>query len=171
MTYKPHRRRAFGPPVRTWILPSIYFAASVAFFVVVMIGQFLPSSTWLFRYVVEGDEYRILGARTLGVIMFAGGVAVMIRTAMRGVVIHPEGIEARYVLTLGWPKVKNCTWMEIDRFVFDRRHVILHLWDGSMFGLPEVRDHDGMSFALEKLAHARAIPVRGGSGRNFDEEE
>ena len=168
MTYKPQRRKAYGPPALTWVLPSLYFVLSLTFFAVVMLGQFLPSSTWLFRYIVEGDEYRIVGARTLGLIMLAGGVAALVRTSMRGVVVHPDGIEARYVISLGWPKVKNCTWMEIDRLIFDRGRVILHLWDGTIYSLPDVRDRDGLSQALEKVATARAIPVRGGSGRNFD---
>ena len=171
MTYKPERRRAFGPPTRTWILPAVYFAASCLFLAAVLLGQMMPSDSWLFRYIVEGDEHRILGARVLALIVFAGGIAVMIRTGMRGVVVHPDGIETRDMISLGWPKIKNCTWMEIDKLVFDRGHVMLHLWDGSILGLPAVRDVDGLSYVLEKVASARAIPVRGGSGRKFDEED
>ncbi|MBI5531209.1 MAG: hypothetical protein HY898_00735 [Deltaproteobacteria bacterium] len=171
MTYKPQRRQAFGPPTTTWILPAIYFVLSLAFLATVMLGQMMPSNSWLFRYIVEGDEHRILGARALSLIMFGGGVAALIRTGMRGVIIHPDGIEARYVIGFGWPKVKNCTWMEIDKLVLDRGHVMLYLWDGSLFGLPDVFDKAGLAHVLERVAAARAIPLRGGSGRNFDEEE
>jgi hypothetical protein len=171
MTYKPERRRAFGPPMRSWILPGVYFGIACAFLAVVLLGQVMPTNSWLFRYIVEGDEQRIVGARVLAGIIFAGGVAVLIRTAMRGVVVHPDGIEARYVISFGWPKVKNCTWVEIDKLVFDRGHVMLHLWDGSILGLPAVRDGEGLSYLLEKVAAARAIPIRGGSGRKFDEDD
>jgi hypothetical protein len=171
MTYKPQRRQAFGPPSKTWILPCAYCALSAAFLAVVMLGQMMPSSSWLFRYIVEGDEHRIVGARALACIMFAGGVASLIRTGMRGVIVHPEGIEARYVINLGWPKVRNCSWMEIDKLVFDRGHVMLYLWDGSLLGLPPVQDKIGLTHVLEKVAAARAIPTRGGSGRKFDEDE
>jgi hypothetical protein len=42
--------------------------------------------------------------------------------------------------------------------------VALDVWDGTRAFLPEVSDRAGLSAALEKIAAARAIPVRGGSG-------
>lgn len=164
MTYAPKRRRAFGPPLRTWIFPAIYAVCSLAFLTIVMLGHMAPSNTWLFRYIVEGDKHRILGAQALATIVAAGGVAALIRTGMRGVIIHPDGIEARYVFGLGWPKVRNCTWMEIDRLVFDAGRVRLHLWDGTIYSLPQVRNAEGLEQAIERVATARAIPLRGRAG-------
>ncbi len=170
MSYRPERRQTFGPPVASWILPAIYFLVSIAFLAVVLVSQMTSGDSWLHRYIVEGDEFRILGARTLAGIMALGGIAALIRTAMRGVIVHPDGVEARYVISFGWPKVQSYTWMEIDRLVFQQRHVVLSLWDGTRFGLPEVRDHEALSAALERVAIARAIPIVGGSGKAFDDE-
>jgi hypothetical protein len=171
MTYRPKRRRTFGPPTRAWILPLVYAATSVAFLAVVMLGQMAPSGSWLFHYIVEGDAHRVLGARALALIMVGGGVAALIRTGMRGVIIHPDGLEARYVASLGWPRVRNCTWPEIDRLVLDAGGVCLHLWNGSLMVLPPVRDERALAHALERIAAARAIPVRGGSGQAEPEED
>lgn len=170
MSYRPEGRQAFGPPATTWILPALYFVISLAFLAVVLFAQMTAGDSWLHRYIVEGDEYRIVGARALAGIMALGGIAALLRTAMRGVVVHPDGLEARYVINLGWPKVKSFTWMEIDRLTFHRGNVTLKLWDGSLFGLPAVRDAQTLSTTLERIATARAIPVTGGSGRSFDEE-
>lgn len=170
MSYRPEGRQAFGPPAATWILPAVYFVISIAFLAVVLFAQMTAGDSWLHRYIVEGDEYRIVGARALAGIMALGGLAALLRTAMRGVVVHPDGVEARYVINLGWPKVKSFTWMEIDRLMFQGGHVTVKLWDGTRFGLPAVRDHETLSMTLERIAVARAIPVTGGSGRAFDEE-
>lgn len=170
MSYRPEGRQAFGPPAATWILPAVYLCASIAFLVIVLVAQTTTGDSWLHRYIVEGDEYRIVGARALAGVMALGGIAAVLRTAMRGVVVHPDGVEARYVINLGWPKVKSFTWMEIDRLVFHGQNVTLKLWDGTRFGLPAVRDSLALSTTLERIAVARAIPVTGGSGRAFDEE-
>jgi hypothetical protein len=161
MTYRPTRRHSFGPPVSAWVFPAAYVAVSLVFVVFVWAGQAAPSSSWLFRYVVEGDAHRLLGARVLAFIVALGAVASAARTAMRGVVVHPDGIEARDVASLGWPKVRSCTWMEIDRVLFEAHAVGLQLWDGSRWYLPPVRDREGLSLVLHRVASGRAIPVKG----------
>ena len=163
MSYAPQGRRAFGPPVRSWIWPTGYALVGALTVVVVLWAQLFPNQTWLFRYIVEGDAHRIIGARSLSIILLLSGLASLVRTAMRGVVVHPEGIEARYVKSLGWPKVKNCTWMEIDNVVFEATSVGFRLWDGSSMWLPEVADAAGLKRVLEGIASARAIPIKGGS--------
>ena len=42
--------------------------------------------------------------------------------------------------------------------------IAIDLWDGSRAFLPEVADREGLASVLEKVAAARAIPVRGGAG-------
>ena len=48
--------------------------------------------------------------------------------------------------------------------LFKPRAIALDLWDGSRAFLPEVSDREGLAAVLEKVAVARAIPVRGGAG-------
>ena len=47
----------------------------------------------------------------------------------------------------------------------------LDLWDGTRAYLPEVEDRASLAGALEKVAAARAIPVRGGVGLDDIPEE
>jgi hypothetical protein len=163
MSYAPQGRRSFGPPVRFWIWPVGYVLLGAIAIGIVAWAQLSAGDGWLVRYIVEGDAHRIIGARALSIIFFLSGLAALVRTGMRGVVIHPEGIEARYVQALGWPKVKSCTWMEIDKVVFEATSVGLRLWDGSSLWLPEVSDSAGLKRILEGVASARAIPMKGGS--------
>ena len=130
MTYRPQRRQAFGPPLRVWILPLVYLVAALVFVGIVVSAYMQTSGGWLFRYIVEGDPHRIVSAKVLAGFVLLGGVAAIGRTAMRGVVVHPDGIELRDVVSVAWPKVRNCTWAEIDEVVFEGRAVGLRLWDG-----------------------------------------
>ena len=57
-------------------------------------------------------------------------------------------------------------------------HIALDLWDGTRSFLHAVDDRAGLSMVLEKVGHARAIPVRGGVGLDelpeadeFEDEE
>ena len=171
MTYRPQGRESFGPPVRTWILPLVYLALALAFAGVVVAANLQTSGNWLFRYVVEGDQHRILGARALALLVVLGGVAAMLRTGMRGVVIHPDGVEFRDVIGFAWPKVQNLSWAEIDEVVFDTAAVGLRTWDGGQLWLPSVLDHRGLRRALERVAVARGIPMKGEGIRPVDEVE
>lgn len=171
MTYRPQGRESFGPPLRTWILPLVYLALALAFAGVVVAANLQTSGNWLFRYVVEGDQHRILGARTLALLVVLGGIAAMLRTAMRGVVIHPDGVEFRDVVGFAWPKVRNLSWAEIDEVVFQTSGVGIRTWEGSQLWLPSVLDHRGLQRALERVAVARGIPMRGDGLRPVDEVE
>ncbi|HLV64599.1 MAG TPA: hypothetical protein VKY73_02255, partial [Polyangiaceae bacterium] len=62
-------------------------------------------------------------------------------------------------------KLKRYRWAQIDRVILDLPHTVaLDLWDGTRAFLPRVADRQGLGAALEKVAAARAIPVRGGAG-------
>ena len=121
-------------------------------------------SSWWWHFFVEQDAHRLISARTFSLLLGPSALASLLRTAMRGVLIHPDGIEARGALVLGWPRVRTCEWVEIDRVLFDGKAVGLRLWDGSTLWLPSVADPEGLAQEIERIARLRAIPVRTGSG-------
>jgi hypothetical protein len=172
MTYRPLETQTFGPPMKSRLPSLIYLAAAVGLLVLVVIGSNATSGSLLFRYVVELDSQRVLGARPLAAIVLASAVAAVIRTRMRGVIVHPEGLEARDTFGVGWPRVRKYTWPQIDKIVLDAgQHTIaVDLWDGRREWLPAVEERDQLAATLEQVALARAIPISGASGR-FDPPE
>ena len=107
----------------------------------------------------------MISSRTFAALIAASAFSVLLRASMRGVRIRADGVEYRDVLALGWPRVRRYRWPQIDRIILDQpRAVVLDLWDGTHALLPEVGNRAGLALALEKVAHARAIPVRGGKG-------
>ena len=169
MAYRPKRDQSFGPPAAAWVLPSVYFVLAVTFAAIVFSTAFQTSGGWLYRYIVEGDDQRILGSRTIACLLLLGGIAALLRTRMRGVTIHPDGLGMRDVVGLGWPKVRNCGWAEIDEIVVDRKVIGLRMWNGDVHWLPKVLDHAGLCGALERVGVARSIPMRGDGLRTVEE--
>jgi hypothetical protein len=171
MTYQPAKTQAFGPPVMAHLPSLIYLALAVVLMGVVMIGSISANGSWLFRYIVEGDSQRLLGARALSAIVLASALASVMRARMRGVIVHPEGLETRDILGVGWPRVRRYAWPQIDKIVLDAGQTIaLDLWDGRREWLPKVGERDQLAAALERVAMARAIPISGGTGM-FDPPE
>jgi hypothetical protein len=165
MTYKPVKTQTFGPPAMSHVPSLVYLALAVALVAVVMIGSVSASSSWLFRYIVEEDSQRLLGARTLAVIIFVSALASVAKTRMRGVIVHPEGLETRDMLGVGWPRVRHYAWPQIDKIVLDAGQTIaVDLWDGRREWLPKVGARDQLAAVLERVAMARAIPISGGTG-------
>jgi hypothetical protein len=146
MTYRPERRISFGPPLRDRLPALGYFAFAI-------IACAVPSSV-------------------CAIILFTSASAAVLREQMRGVVLHPEGIEMRELLTLGWPRVRRLTWSQIDRVFVppakqegaEAKSIRLDLWDGSRTWLPKVARADELGILLERVALARAIPLEGGTG-------
>jgi hypothetical protein len=125
---------SFGPPLLIRVPSLIYAALAASAVIVVLIAESSPSTSWLY-------------------------------VNMRGVRIRGDGVEYRDVVSLGIPRLKRFKWAQIDRVILDApRNVALDLWDGTRAFLPEVSDRLSLSATLEKVAHARAIPVRGGHG-------
>jgi hypothetical protein len=171
MTYKPAKSQTFGPPALSHVPSLIYLALAVALVAVVLIGSLSSSGSWLFRYIVEEDSQRLLGARTLAVIVLASAVASVAKTRMRGVIVHPEGLETRDMLGMGWPRVRRYAWPQIDKIVLDAgQSIAVDLWDGRREWLPKVGARDELAAELERVAMARAIPISGGTGL-FDPPE
>ncbi len=171
MTYRPERRISFGPPLRTR-LPSFAFLA-FAFVVcgVIVYGQHAPSSSVVFHYVVEGDSGRIIPSSVCAIILVCSALAGVLREQMRGVILHPDGIDVRELLSLGWPRVRRFHWSQIDKVFVPSAHaaadaktIRLDLWDGTRAWLPDVANAGELGMMLERVALARAIPIEGGSG-------
>jgi len=177
MTYRP-TESVFGPPWVKRIPSTLYLAIALAVLATVLTAERSPSNTWLYVYIVERDVHRIIGSRTLAVILLLSSLAAVIRAGMRGVRVRGDGVEYRDLISLGLPKVRRYKWAQIDRIILDQAEAIaLDLWDGTRAFLPMVSDRDGLAALLEKVAVARAIPVRGGIGVDeipesgeFDEE-
>jgi hypothetical protein len=161
MTYRPNAA-AFGPPWSIRVPSLVHVAVALAVAGLVIVGETSPSNSWLFAYVVEHDADRVLGARTLAIVLALSSTASMVRTAMRGVRIRPDGVEYRDLVSWALPRVRRYKWPQIDRVVLDQKDLALDLWDGSRAFLPPVSDRDRLAATLEKIALARAIPVKGG---------
>ena len=172
MTYRP-RERLF--PVH-WSLrvPALaYLVLALSVMLFVAIGQRLDPNTWWYRFVVVADEGRAMGSQMFALLLMLSGVCALIRTSMRGVRIRPDGVEMRDIDFL-MPRVHHFKWPQLECIVLDQpTRIALDLWDGSRCLLPRVEDRAGLAAALEKVALARAIPVRGGVGLDelVDSEE
>ncbi len=180
MTYRPAGAVAFGPPLRERLPALAYLAFALVVSGLIVYGQNAPSGSRIFHYVVEGDRHRVISSSVCGLILFLSAVAAVIRTQMRGVIVHPDGIEMRELLTLGWPRVRRLHWSQIDRLFVPAANpargdvrspppatgagIRLDLWDGSRTRLPDVAATMDLAVLLEKVALARAIPIEGGTG-------
>jgi len=173
MTYKPERRIAFGPPLRQRLPSLLYFTGAILFSAIIIYAEQLsPPGSLLFRYVVEGDRERLIPSSVCAIILFTSSLAAVLREQMRGVVIHPDGIEMRELLNFGWPRVRRFAWSQIDKVIVPAapqdstpmKPIRLELWDGSRTGLPDVARTRDLGMMLERVALARAIPLEGGTG-------
>jgi hypothetical protein len=164
MTYRP-AETAFGPPFVVHLPSIVYLVVAVAAVVVVILAEHSAPGSYLYHHVVLRGAHGFIGARTVAFLLVAGAVASLVKTSMRGVRIRGDGLEFRDVLLLGLPRLRRYKWAQIDRILLDTpRSISVELWDGTLTELPEVGDRARLSVALEKVAHARAIPVRGGVG-------
>jgi len=176
MTYKPKGARSFGPPLVDRLPAFAYLTLVTAVVGVILYGHTAPSTSRIFEYIVVGDQHRIISSTNCAIMLGISGVAAVIRTHLRGVVIHPDGIEMRELL-MGWPKMRRYDWSQIDRVVVpnanstitsqrsaSRRSIGLNLWDGTTTYLPDVANLVALSVIIERVALARAIPVVGGTG-------
>lgn len=163
MTYRP-REAVYSIP---WLerLPSlVYLAAALVSVVLVLVGEHSDPSSWLFNYVVVQDHVRLISSRTFAVVLSLGAIASVLRGNMRGVRIFGDGVEAREITQLFFPRVRRYRWPQMSLIVLDQRHVAVELWDGQRAVLPAVGDREGLAAELERVAAARDIPVQGGRG-------
>ncbi|MFO0552616.1 MAG: hypothetical protein U0271_29770 [Polyangiaceae bacterium] len=190
MSYRPERVN-FMPPWSARLPATLYFGFATVVGLGVIVARFLPSSTWLYRVVVIGDNHRVLTSQGCAALLFASALAALVRQQMAGVVVRPDGIETREVLPLGIPRLRRWTWAQIDRVGIPavssdgiktgvlgapRKKIRLDLWNGRQEYLPDVEKKTDLAVMIERVALARAIPIEGGTGvldelgSPFDEE-
>lgn len=167
MTYRP-QESVFGPPILAKLPSFLYLASAVVIWGLVLAGEQSAPGTWLSHYVVDEDAARVMSIRTFATILTVSSLASVLRAGMRGVRIYSDGVEARDVLNFLVPKLRRYRWPQIEQIILDGSLIAFDLWDGSRAYLPEVNDRSALAHALEHVALARAIPVRGGT---LSEEE
>jgi hypothetical protein len=171
MTYRP-AETAFGPPFIVHLPSIVYVVLALTAVVVVLLAEQAAPGSFLYREVILRGAHGFIGSRTFAALLVAGAVASVVRTSMRGVRIRADGLEFRDVFALGIPRLRRYKWAQIDRILLDGpRSIVVELWDGTRADLPEVGDRVRLAAALEKVGHARAIPVRGGVGLDELPEE
>jgi len=170
MTYRP-TESSFGPPFAARIPSLLYLAFALAGVAVVIAAEHSSSNSWLYVNIVERGVRGIISSRVCAGLLLMGAISSFLRTNMRGVRVRGDGVDYRDS-SLGWPRARRFKWAQIDRIVLDMpSHIALDLWDGTRSFLPAVDDRAALSMVLEKVGHARAIPVRGGVGLDEIPEE
>lgn len=172
MAYSPKigERIAFGPPLRQ-MLPSLLFLVFALALVGMVIAAHVGSSnSRLYVWLVEGDRNRPIGSAPLSFIVLMSALGTVLRARMRGVVVHADGLEARYLLPMGLPRIRRWAWPQVERIIFDPEHVMLELWDGTYERLADVADTPKLSAVLEAVAASRKmrvthLPTIAGRGR------
>jgi hypothetical protein len=143
----------------------IYLGLALVVGAVVLIGERSGSNSQLFDYVVVQDQQRMMSMRTFAMVLLVGAVASVARAGMRGVRVYADGVEAREIRNWFIPRVKRYHWPQLECIVLDTKSsVALDLWDGRREFLPQVSNRKKLESTLERVAAARAIPVRGGAG-------
>jgi hypothetical protein len=161
MAYSPadSDRFRFGPPFRQRI-PSLFFLAiAVSMLVTVLYGESAGSSSRLSTWLAQQDRGRPIGSLGLSIIIVASAVGTVLRAQMRGLVVRADGVEARYLLALGIPRIRRWTWAQVERIVVDDRSVMFELWHGEYERMPPVADHAGLCDLLERIAAGRKLRV------------
>jgi hypothetical protein len=161
MSYSPlaGERLFFGPPRSARIPGFVFLAFGLVLVALELIAYSGSSNSRLYVWLVEGDSTRPLPSALLAAIVLVSALGTVLRTHLRGVVVRGDGLEARYLLPLGMPRIKKWAWAQIHRMVIDDRQVMLELWDNTYEKLPPVGDFLKLRAALEGVAAARRIPV------------
>ncbi len=161
MAYSPGKedRFDFGPPLRARIPSFVFLGGAIVFAIVVAVGYQASSNSRLFQWVVEGDRSRPLSAAAFAFLLLASAVGTVIRAHMRGVIVHVDGIEARYILPMGIPRVRKWSWAQMHRLVIDEAHVMIEMWEGTYQTLPDVARPRELAELLERIAVGRGLTV------------
>ena len=160
MSYQPEPREryAFGP---TWLsrIPSfLWFGFSLVVTGIVVAAYHMSSNSPLTIWVVERE--RGVPPAVLAFLVLASGIATLARTHMRGVIVQRDGLEARYILPLGVPRVRRWAWVQVHRMILDTKDgVILELWSGQYEKLPHVARPQELLAVLGQKATQHGIIV------------
>lgn len=161
MAYSPPEkgdRVVFGPPISQRIPSFVYLGFALLVTLAVLLA-YQNANGRLYVWIVEGDRGRPVGSVPLAGLILLSAVGTLIRAGLRGVVVTADGVEARYLLALGVPRIKRWSWAQIDRLVVDDDDVLLELWDGTYERLPKVREQRKLAGMLEAIAIARGRQV------------
>ena len=160
MAFDPEKkdRFAFGVPLLTRVPGYAFLAFAAVIALTVLAAYHGSSNSRLYIWVVEGDRNRLFGSGPLAFIIAFAALGNVVKTALRGVIITRDAIEARFLIA-GFPKVKRWTWAQIDRVVVDDEDVMLELWDGSYERLPKVQDGKKLADMVAGIATARGRAV------------
>ena len=158
MAYQPEpsARHAFGAPMLQHLPAMIWFAFSAGVSASVVAAYQMPGSL-LYPWIVERE--RAFPPTALAFVVLVSGIAVLARSFIRGVIVHREGLEARYLLPLGMPRVRKWAWAQIHRMVLDESSIMLELWTGEYEKLPRVARTVDLGGLLEQLASQHGIAV------------
>lgn len=161
MAYSPDKRErfAFGPPLSQRLGSMLFMAFAVVLSGVVFLAYNGSSNSQLFAWVVEGDRHRPFGSIPLSIIVLCSALGTIVRASLRGVIVTGDGVEARYLLPMGVPRIRKWSWAQIDRLVVADDDVMLELWNGSFEHLPKVRDGKKLADLLERIGRARGRTI------------
>ena len=161
MAYSPPagERIAFGPPLKHRVASLIFLAFAAALVVAVVVAHMGSSNTRLYIWVVEGDRGRPLGSSALAFVVTLSAIGTVLRARMRGVVVHADGLEGRYLLPMGVPRIKRWAWPQVERIVMDEKHHMIELWDGTYERLPDVAEPAKLGELLGRIAAGRKIRI------------
>jgi hypothetical protein len=152
-------RRSFGPPFRERLPSLLFLGIALALCAVTFAGYNAAPGTKLYRWIPEGDKDRPFSASGLAFIVLLSAIATTVRAHLRGVVVHADGIEARYLLPLGFPRVRRWTWAQVHRVIASHDAVAFELWDGTYERLPAVAQNAELTRMLIGIATSRKVPV------------
>jgi hypothetical protein len=156
---EPRERYAFGPTWPARIPSTLWFLFSLGVTGTVVLAHHMSSNSALTMWVVERDRNGIPPS-VLAFIVLASGIATLVRTHMRGIIVQRDGIEARYVLPFGVPRVRRFTWAQIHRMIVDARSgVMLELWNGHYEKLPTVARTQELIAVLEHKGAEHGVAV------------
>jgi hypothetical protein len=161
MAYSPVEsdRFRFGPPLRQRIPSLLFLGFAIAMVAVVLYGESSASGARLSTWLAAQDRGRPIGSLGLSIIVLASAIGTVVRAQMRGLVVRADGVEARYLLALGIPRIRRWTWAQVERIVVDDRSVMFELWNGEYERMPPVAEHTALCDLLERIASGRNLRV------------
>jgi hypothetical protein len=148
---------SFGPPLRQRLPSLLFLAFAAGVGLVVTVTYYGSSHSRLYAWMFEGQ--RALPAPVLALVIFLSALGTVLRAQMRGVVVHADGIEARYLLPMGVPRIRRWVWSQVERIVMDDESAMLELWDATYERLPDVARPRELNAMLGRIAAERRIVV------------
>ncbi|MCL2726485.1 MAG: hypothetical protein FWD69_18855 [Polyangiaceae bacterium] len=161
MAYSPDKseRHFFGPPITQLLGSFIFLVSALVAAAVIVVAHLGWMNATLTEWIVEGDHHRPIGSLPLIVLIVLSAIGTAVRAGMRGVVVSRNGIEGRYILAMGMPRIRKWSWAQIDRIVLNNDSVMLELWNGTYEHLPNVREGAKLASLLERIGAARGRTI------------